>query len=70
MNGQKKICSRVAVVDMVSKFLDIETGKYFYLHVIRKFDDKNIMGVEINLVATKRLLRRGNIVKLVISRRD
>jgi len=70
-NGRtKKIAySRIAVVESVNRFLDINDGNYYYQIRLRRFSIKDTVGIQVDIVTRERIFRKGQFIKVTVERR-
>jgi hypothetical protein len=69
-DGKSTAYIRIAVVQSVEKFMDVNSGCYFHLIKLRRTDKEGIVGIETTIVSREKMFRKGQMVKIEISRRE
>jgi hypothetical protein len=67
---EKRAYSRMVYVVSITRFLDVNDGLYYYDHRLRRFSKDDMMGIEVIIVSRQKLFRKGQMVKVFISRRE
>ncbi len=68
-NGKHIQYSRIGIVESVNKFYNVNDGCWYYHTRVRRFDDKNTVGVELTVVTRERIFKKGQFVKVTVERR-